>query len=85
MTVGIYVHLPTEIEAVQWAGDYDTLPEAWRASGAFRFNATTGELTVVTGKGLADVAIGDYVVFSRWDEFWPIPEPKFLASYKAKP
>lgn len=82
MTVRTYVHLPTEVEAVQWAGDYEQLPEAWRASGAFRFNA--GELTVVTGKGLADVHIGDFVVLSRWDEYWPIPEPKFLASYKAK-
>lgn len=85
MPAEVYVHLPTEVEAVQWTGDYEALPAAWRASGAFRFNAETGELTVVTGKGDTDVRIGDYILLSGWEEFWPIAEAKFLASYVKKP
>lgn len=85
MTARTYVHLPTEVEAVQWKGDYEDLPAAWRSSGAFRYHAETGELTVVTGKGDADIRIGDYILHSSWEEFWPIAEPKFLASYQAKP
>jgi hypothetical protein len=78
-----YVHLPTEIEAVQWHGDRDALPPQWLSSGAFRFHMD-GALTVTTGKGEADVNIGDYIVLSAWEEFWPIAEPKFLSSYKVK-
>jgi hypothetical protein len=79
-----FVHLPTEVEAVQWSGDYNDLPATWRSSGAFRYNRETGELTVVTGKGDTDVIIGDFVVHSGWEEYWPIAEPKFLASYRGK-
>lgn len=84
MTVIRVVHLPTEADAFQWRGDYEALPAAWRSSGAFRFNAETSDLTVVTGKGDTDVRIGDYILHSEWEEFWPIAEPKFLASYRAK-
>lgn len=77
-----YVHLPTEVEAVQWKGDRADLPDEWMATGALSFSE--GVLVVLTGKGPADVHIGDYLVRSAWEEFWPIAEPKFLASYKAK-
>lgn len=77
------VHLPTEVDAVQWLGDRDAFPQAWLSSGALQFNAD-GSLTVITGKGPADARLGDYVLLSDWDEYWPISEPKYLASYKAK-
>lgn len=77
-----YVHLPTEIEAVQWTGNRDDLPDNWLASGALSFSEDT--LVALTGKGPADVNVGDYLVRSPWEEFWPIAEPKFLASYKVK-
>lgn len=78
-----YVHLPTEVQAIQWRGNRDELPAQWRSSGAFRFH-NDGTLTVTTGKGETDVNVGDYIVYSGWEEFWPIAEPKFLASYQAK-
>lgn len=83
MTARTYVHLPTEVEAVQWLGNRDDIPPAWQSSGAFRF-AEDGTLTVTTGKGETDVHIGDYILFSAWEEFWPVAEPKFLASYRVK-
>lgn len=83
MSAQTYVHLPTEVDAVQWLGTREAFPQSWLASGALQFN-DDGSLTVTTGKGPADARIGDYVLFSKWDEFWPVPEVKFLASYKAK-
>lgn len=80
----VYEHLPTEVEAVQWLGRFEDFPAAWRASGALLLDHD-GNLTVITGKGSAGVALGDYVLFSKWEEYWPVAEPKFLASYKAKP
>lgn len=82
MTARTYVHLPTEVEAVQWTGNRDDLPDAWRASGAITFSE--GTLIVLTGKGPADVNVGDFIVRSPWEEFWPIAEVKFLSSYQAK-
>jgi hypothetical protein len=82
MTAQRYVHLPTEVDAFQWNGNYNDLPQEWRASGAFRYS--DGHLSVVTGKGEADIRIGDFILFSDWEEFWPISESKFLASYRAK-
>lgn len=79
-----YVHLPTKVQAVQWLGRREDIPDSWQSSGAFRF-AEDGSLTVTTGKGEADVNVGDYILLSSWEEFWPIAEPKFLASYKAQP
>lgn len=78
-----YVHLPTEVEAVQWHGVYEDLPHAWRASGAFSVDAS-GTLHVVTAKGPADVEVGDFIVRSGWGEYWPIGEPVFLSNYRAK-
>lgn len=82
MTARTFVHLPTEVEAVQWQGVREDVPDSWLASGALTFS--NGTLVVLTGKGPADVNYGDYIVRSSWEEFWPIAEPKFLASYRAK-
>ena len=84
MTAQTYVHLPTTIEAVQWLGERSDFPQSWLASGALQFN-DDGTLTVITGKGPADANLGDFVIFSGWEEYWPVAEPKFLASYKAMP
>jgi hypothetical protein len=82
MTAPEYEHLPTTVEAVQWLGHFEDFPASWRASGAL--DMSEGDLIVMTGKGPATVKVGDYVVRSPWEEFWPIAEPKFLVSYKAK-
>jgi hypothetical protein len=80
MTAKVYVHLPTTVEAVQWKDHFEDFPPSWRSSGAL--DISDGVLVVMTGKGPATVNIGDYVVRSGWEEFWPIAEPKFLASYR---
>lgn len=77
-----YVHLPTEIEALQWLGEYNELPKSWRASGAFRYQ--NGELTVVTGHGEVEVPYGAYIGRSKWGEFWPLHEAIFTGSYALK-
>ena len=82
MSAETFVHLPTEVGAVQWLGDYSAFPAEWRASGSLLLE--DGVLTVITGKGPATARIGDYVLFSWWDEFWPVTEMKFLASYRRK-
>lgn len=79
-----YVHLPTEIEALQWLGEYNELPKAWRASGAFRFDTNSGELSVVTGHGEVEVAYGAWIGRSKWGEFWPLHEAIFTGSYRLK-
>lgn len=77
-----YVHLPTEVDAVQWTGgDFEVLPAAWRASGAFQLHDRV--LLVVTARGLVEAEIGDYIVRSKWGEYWPVKEPVFLSNYKA--
>jgi hypothetical protein len=83
MTAQVYEHLPTEIQAVQWLGRFEDFPASWRASGALMLDEF-GDLTVITGKGPATARHSDYVLFSKWDEYWPIPEVKFLASYRPK-
>lgn len=83
MTAKVYEHLPTMVEAVQWMDRFEDFPASWRASGAL--DISEGALVVMTGKGPATVNIGDWVVRSPWEEFWPIAEPKFLASYREKP
>ena len=77
-----YVHLPTEVEAAQWLGHYEDFPAEWRASGALILEGDA--LVVITGKGPAPANIGDWVLHSNWEEYWPIAEPKFLASYGKK-
>lgn len=83
MAARMYVHLPTTVQAVQWRGVRDDIPAEWQSSGAFRF-AEDGTLTVTTGKGETDVRIGDFILLSPWEEFWPVAEPKFLSSYRAQ-
>lgn len=82
MTATVYEHLPTTVEAVQWMDRFEDFPASWRSSGAL--DISDGVLVVMTGKGPATAIVGDYVVRSPWEEFWPIAEPKFLASYRVK-
>lgn len=84
MTATMYEHLPTTVEAVQWLGMFEDFPASWRASGALLLDED-GNLTVITGKGSAGATLGDYVLFSKWEEYWPVAEVKFLASYRVKP
>lgn len=82
MTVKVYEHLPNVVEAVQWMDHFEDFPASWRSSGAL--DISDGVLVVMTGKGPATVNVGDYVVRSSWEEFWPIAEPKFLSSYRER-
>lgn len=79
-----YVHLPTEIEALQWLGEYNELPKSWRASGAFRYDPNSRELTVVTGHGEVEIPYGAWIAHSKWGEFWPLQEAVFTGSYGPK-
>jgi hypothetical protein len=79
-----YVHLPTEIEAVQWLGDYNALPKSWRASGALRWDPRNKELTVITGHGEVETPYGAWIGRSKWGEFWPLHEAIFTGSYRLK-
>lgn len=83
MTAKWYVPLPRPIEAVQWQGDLDDIPAKWRELDMFEVD---GDMLVIrTLEGLAEAAIGDYLVRGTVNEFYPVKRLIFEGKYREQP
>lgn len=78
-----YVARPVRVDAVQWDGALDTLPEAWRAVAFFSIDRESSELLVPTPEGPSRCRVGDYVVRGTAAEFYPVRRPIFEHKYEA--
>lgn len=83
MSARWYIPEPRPIQAVQWAGDMNDLPEKWRELDMFLLE-DDGSLTVRTLDGLASAEVGDYVVRGTANEFYPVRRVIFEHKYRAQ-
>jgi len=80
MSAKWYVPLPRPIEAVQWNGDLEDLPNRWRELDMFEVDGDT--LIVRTLDGLAVAEAGDYVIRGTVNEFYPVKRLIFEGKYR---
>lgn len=83
-----YIHRPTVVEAVQYTGDYSlaTMIKQWPS---FRRKLTglkdsMTEFGLVLNSGTIQVVIGDFVIRTKDDEFYPCRESLFSKIYFRK-
>lgn len=84
MSVARYRRKPTDIEAVQWDGNPETLDEL-RAMGA-TFRLMPRSLHLLAGKAGAQgsdviVPVGHWIAKASSDDFYPIDPDVFAATY----
>jgi hypothetical protein len=75
-----YVAKPREIEAIQWNGDFTSLPADWRATDLLKMRGN--DLICTTLRHVAKVRIGDYIVRGTNSEFYPVDPATFEFKYE---
>ena len=79
---------PVVIEAIEWTGDYDTLPEhpEWFEEACVRGTVIQGagpELTVCTLEGNHTAIVGDMIIQGVKGELYPCKADIFALTYEA--
>ena len=75
-----YVAKPREIEAIQWNGDFTSLPADWRATDLLKMRGK--DLICTTLRHVTKVRIGDYIVRGTNSEFYPVDPATFEFKYE---
>lgn len=83
-----YKARPAEVEAIEWRGDLNDLPQEWRDAEFFDVDDDTGRLIVPTIQGPSTAEIGWFVAHSPAgpglpEEFYPIESTRFHQRWEA--
>ena len=75
-----YVAKPREIDAIQWNGEFTSLPADWRATDLLKMRGK--DLICTTLRHVTKVRVGDYVVRGTNGEFYPVDAATFEFKYE---
>lgn len=75
-----FVAKPRQIEAIQWNGDFTSLPAEWRSTDLLKMRGQ--DLICTTLRHVTKVRIGDYVVRGTNGEFYPVDAATFEFKYE---
>lgn len=75
-----FVAKPRQIEAIQWNGDFTSLPAEWRSTDLLKMRGP--DLICTTLRHVTKVRIGDYVVRGTNGEFYPVDAATFEFKYE---
>jgi hypothetical protein len=75
-----FVAKPRQIEAIQWNGDFTSLPAEWRSTDLLKMRGQ--DLICTTLRHVTKVRVGDYVVRGTNGEFYPVDAATFEFKYE---